>query len=76
MAIQPVCGQIPPIVWWGSWDVYRNNTFVVSAFIDRFLRSLIDSTVTLYFLRLNYHSSDPEMGCSLSQKKKTRSINI
>jgi hypothetical protein len=36
MAIQPVCGQIPPIVWWGSWDVYRNNTFFVSAFINGF----------------------------------------
>lgn len=41
MAIQPVCGQIPPIVWWGSWDVYRNNTFVVSAFIDKLYCSLV-----------------------------------
>jgi hypothetical protein len=50
MAIQPVCGQIPPIVWWGSWDVYRNNTFVVSAFIN----TNVDSTVVLYFLSAIY----------------------
>ena len=42
MAIQPVCGQIPPIVWWGSWDVYRNNTFVVSAFINAYLDFTVD----------------------------------
>lgn len=33
MAIQPLYDQIPLIVWWSHWDVYRNNTFVVSAFI-------------------------------------------
>ena len=49
IAIQPVCGQIPPIVWWGSWDVYRNNTFVVSAFIDRFYCNLVIFSTRLLF---------------------------
>lgn len=49
IAIQPVCGQIPPIVWWGSWGVYRNNTFVVSAFIDRFYCNLVLFATKLSF---------------------------
>lgn len=66
MAIQPVCGQIPPIVWWGGWDVYRNNTLVVSAFINWFHCNLVH-------FQLDHYSNHPEVDCN---KNKLRLVNI